>query len=135
MAHIAADSARCSIDRLEFKAASFENRVVGLIHFFVGFLCLFFAYIERITVFHDELSASHQTETRADFVTEFALELVKIVRQLLVASEVSAHHVGDDFFVRRTKAEITAFSVFQAEKFRTVVAPSAAFLPKFSRLD
>ncbi|MNN11989.1 hypothetical protein D3C81_1249660 [compost metagenome] len=91
--------------------------------------------MEGVGVLHDELATTHQAEARTDLVTELGLDLVHVERQLLVAGELVAGQVGDDFFVGRADAEVALVAVLQAQQLRAVLFPAAGLLPQLGRLD
>ena len=70
-------------------------------HFAVGFDQAFFVHMERVSIFHGELTATHNTETRTDFVTEFGLDLIQIQWQLFVTVYFIADQRSDNFFMCR----------------------------------
>ena len=53
---------------------------------------------------------------------------------MTVALDLAANEVGDDFLVRRSKAEIALMAVHHAQQLRTVLVPASGFLPQFRRL-
>ena len=91
--------------------------------------------MEGVGVLHDELAATHQTETRTDLVTEFGLDLVHVDRQLLVAVQLVAGQIGDHFFVGRADAEFAIMTILDAQQLRAVLHPATGFLPQLGRLN
>ncbi|KWV89428.1 hypothetical protein PFLmoz3_00850 [Pseudomonas fluorescens] len=129
-----ADGAVVRFNRAELQAQAREHVAVGLVHAVVGRLQGSLVGVERIGVLHDELAATHQAEAWADLVTKLGLDLIQVERQLLIAAQLVAHQVGDDFFVGRAGAEIAAMTVFKAQQLRAVLFPAPGFLPQLSRL-
>ncbi|MND53213.1 hypothetical protein D3C80_442450 [compost metagenome] len=90
--------------------------------------------MEGVGVLHDELATTHQAEARTDLVTELGLDLVEVDRQLLVAVQLVAREVGDDFLMGRADAELALMAVVQAQQLGAVLFPAAGFLPQLGRL-
>ena len=86
--------------------------------------------MKTVSVFHDELTATHQAETRPRFITKLGLDLVKIERQFPVGPHRAAYQIGNDFFMRRTEAEIAVVAVFETNELFAVLFPPTALLPK-----
>ena len=131
----AADGTGVRFYRTECQAASGEYSVVSIVHFIVALVQTFEVLVEGVCVLHDELTASHQTESRACFISVLGLNLVQVHRQLSVGSYVVTDDVGENFFVSWTQAEFSLVSVLYSPHFRTVREPSAGFLPQFCRLQ
>ena len=72
----AADGAGIRFYRSERQTAAGENSVISVIHGLVAFIKTGVILIERIRVFHDELSASHQAESRSCLVSVLGLNLI-----------------------------------------------------------
>ncbi len=83
-------------------------------HAIVGFLQRLLGEMEGVGVLHQEFASAHQPEARADLVTELGLDLVEVDRQLLVAVQLIAGQVGNDFFVGRAHAELAVVTILQA---------------------
>jgi len=132
---VAADAAAVRLHGAEFQPHSGEDSRVSGEHGAVAFRQARFVDVKRIGVFHQKFAGAHHAESGADFVTEFGLELVEIHGQLLVAAQFAPGDVGDHLFVRRPIDELAVVPVLEAQQFRSVFAPTARFLPKFSRLD
>ena len=135
MGNTASDVPGIGLDRPEIKTAAFENGRVSVMHDPVHFVKRCLVGMERIRVFHDEFTSAHQAVTRADFVPELRLYLIQAHGQVAVRPYRFSDYIHDHFLVRGSQTEIIAFSVCQAQKFRAVIIPSAAFLPEFRRND
>ena len=131
----AADSTGVSFYRTELQTASGKYSFVSFIHFIVALVQTFVVLVEGVSVLHDELTASHQTESRTSFVSVLGLNLIQVHRQLSVGSYVVSDNVSEYFFVSWTQAEFSLVSVLYSPHFRTVCEPSAGFLPQFCRLQ
>ena len=131
----ATDGAVVRFYRTELQAQASEHVAVSLVHAVISDLQRCLVGVERIGVLHDELAATHQAEARANFVTELGLDLVQVDRQLLVAVQLVAAQIGDDFFVGRAHAELATVAIFKAQQLRTVLFPATGLLPQFSRLN
>ena len=130
----AADAAGVCGDGAEFQTQTGKDTAVSVVHILIGRLKRGVVGMEGISVFHDELARAHHTETRAHFVAEFGLDMVKVFRQLFVAVDFFAYDVGNNFFTGWTHAEIAVMTVFQAQQFFTIKLPAAGFLPQLGRL-
>ena len=131
----AADVAGVGIDCDMIERAAVEDRAVRHAHLFVDLIERFAIRVKRIRVLHHELAASHETETRTDFVAELGLDLIQIHRQRAVRIDRVAHRVGDDFLGRRRVAELAAVAVFDPQQLLAVDAPAFRFDPQFGRLN
>ena len=90
--------------------------------------------MEGIGVLHQEFTGAHDAEAWTDLVTEFGLDLVIIDGQLFVTVEFPARQVGDNFFVRRTKAEIPLVTIADFKHLWAKYFPATGFLPEFRGL-
>jgi len=94
-----ADRAGIGCHGAELQAEAGEDAGVGFVHVLVFALQIGERSMERVAVLHQKLAAAHDAETRTDLVAEFGLDLVEMTRQLAIALDLAAHHVGDDFLV------------------------------------
>ena len=132
---IAAPNGACiSFNRPEGQSASGKNPVVCVIHRLIAFIQALIILIERISVLHDEFSASHQSKTRSGFISVLGLNLIQIHRQLPVRGYIVSNNVGKNFLMCWSQTKISAVSVFQSPELRSVCVPSSGLLPKFGRL-
>ena len=90
--------------------------------------------MKGIGVFHHEFAGTHHPKTRADFITEFGLNLIKIKRQLLVAANFRAGNVGNHFFVGRAKAKLAFVPIGNFQHLRTKHRPASRFIPQLAWL-
>ena len=134
MGVIAADLAAVGFDGFEIQAAAREDARIGIVFILIALVQAFFVDVEGISIFHDELTAAHEAETRADFVAVFILHLPQRDGHLLVRAQFIADQGRNQFFVCRPEAEMIAMAVFEFEHFRAIGIPAARFMPDFSRL-
>ena len=120
--------------RTEGQTATVKYIGVSIIHRFVGYVQTSFVTVKGISVFHDEVTATHQTEARTTFITEFILNLIYVHRKLTIRTNITFNQGGYHFFVGRAKAVFTVVTVFQTNHFCAVSTPTTTFLPNFSRL-
>jgi hypothetical protein len=71
---------------------------------------------------------------RADLVPELGLDLVEMHRQLAVAANLAARHIGDDLLVRRAHAEVPVVAVLDPQQLGAVLLPTPGLLPQLGRL-
>ena len=90
--------------------------------------------MKGIGVFHHEFAGTHHPKTRADFITEFGLNLIKIKRQLLVAANFRAGNVGNHFFVGRAKTKLAFVPIGNFQHLWTKYRPTSRFIPQFAWL-
>ena len=90
--------------------------------------------VKAVGIFHDELTATHQTKTRTTLVTEFGLNLVEVLRQLFVAAKLLSRHIGDDFLAGGLHHKVTAMTVLDAQELRAHLFKATGLLPQLSRL-
>ncbi len=74
----AADGAGIGLDDAEHQPGAGENARVGLVHGVVAALVRVTIQVERVSVLHDELARTHDTETGPNLVAELGLYLVEI---------------------------------------------------------
>ncbi len=104
-------------------------------HPVVGFLQRLLIQMKGVGILHQELAPTHEPEARADLVAELGLDLIEVDRQLLVAVQLIARQIGDDFLMGRADTELAVMAILQAQQLRSVLLPATGFLPKFGRLD
>ena len=135
MAERTADSSRVRLDHAVLKTTTLEDTAVSLAHLLVAGVGTFISRIKRVGVFHNELAATHQAETGADFITELGLDLVKVNRQLTVGVDRATHDLRDHLFVGGSNAEFGLFAVFQAQQFFAVLLPAPGLFPEIGRTN
>lgn len=135
MGAAAADGAVVGLHGAEVEAQAGEDLAVGAVHDVVGFLQGSLGVVEGVGVLHDEFAPTHQAEARTDLVTELGLDLIHVDGQLLVAVQLVAGEVGDDFFVGRADAEFATMAVLQAQQLGAVLLPATGLLPQLAGLD
>ena len=129
MRSLAADRAGVGGDRSELESEPGEDARIRVVHRLVRLQHAVVVRVERISVLHHELARAHHAETRADFIAELGLDMIEIDRQLLVAFQLFACDVGNDFFGGWLDHEVALVAVLDAQQLRAVVIPSAGFLP------
>jgi alpha-amylase len=85
----------------EIQTHAAENVAVSLMHFTVGFDQTVFVQMEGISIFHGEFTTTHHTKARANFITEFGLDLIQVQWQLFVAVYFVTNQCSNDFFMGR----------------------------------
>ena len=73
-------------------------------------------------------------KTGSYLVAKLGLYLIKVNRQLLIAADLAAGQIGNDFFVGRADTELPVMTVMKAKQFRAILVPTTRFLPQFRRL-
>ncbi len=131
---VAADAAAIGLRRPELQAHAGENAGVRIEHGAVPFSETRLIDVKGVGVLHDELARAHDAKARPDLVAELRLDLVEIHRKLLVAAQLAARDVGDDFLVRRPIDELAFVAVLEPEKLGTVLGPAVGFLPELCGL-
>ena len=67
--------------------------------------------METVSVFHEELTSTHEAETRTNLITELYLRLIEIRRKLLVAAQLVAHERRDELLMCGPKAILHAMTI------------------------
>src|SRR5581483_413568 len=134
VADVAADRAGIRRHRAEFQTQPRENARISFVHRLVRFIERRLIQMKRIGILHQEFARAHHAETRTDFVAEFGLYLEERDRQLLVAGNLAAHEIADDFLVRGAETVFLLLAVAHFQERRTVFFPAAGFFPQFARL-
>ena len=129
-----ADQAGIRLHGSKGEAAAGENALIGVIHFLVTGLGGFVRSVEAVGVFHDEFLGAHEAETRADFITELGLDLIKRHWQLAVGTDLAGEKRGDDFLVGGTQQPFAFGAVVQLEEHVAGGLVTSALLPDFRRL-
>ncbi len=135
MARVAADRAGVGLHGAEREAEPREDARVGVVHVAVFAREIVCVEVERVGILHQELARAHDAEARADLVAELGLDLVEVDRQLLVALELVAREIGDDFLVRRAVAVPGVLAVLELEQLSAEFLPASGFVPELLRLD
>ncbi len=91
--------------------------------------------MERVGVFHQELTGTHHAKARTHFVTELGLDLIEVQRQLLVGAQLVTDQIGNDLFMRRAENKRALATVGNAQQLRTVLLPATTLLPQVSGLN
>ena len=97
----------------EFETQAAENIHVSASHFFITLLSPFLCFVKGIGIFHDELSPTHETKARTDFIAVLGLNLIKTHRQIAITLQVLTHKITDHFFVGRAQTEILIGFIFK----------------------
>ena len=135
MGSATADRTGVSLYRAEIQPHTAEDFAVSGIHRVVGFLQRFLRGMERVSIFHQELTGAHHAETRANFIAELGLNLIKVQRQLFVRVQLIANQVSNDLFVSRPEDEWAIATIGNAQQLRAILLPATALLPQFRRLN
>ena len=134
MGRPATDGPRVRLHRAEVQAAALEDTAVGGVHHLVGLRQGVAVQVEGVGILHQEFPRPHHPEAGADLVAELGLDLVKVHRQLLVATQLTPRQVGDDLLVGGTEAEFPLVTVLEAQQLRAVLLPAPGLLPQLRRL-
>ena len=135
MAHIAADGAGIGANGDCLQAHAGKGLEIAGIHVVVRALGAVLVEIEGVIVLHQEFAAPHHAETRAHFVAEFPLDLIKVLRQIPITFDEAAEDIGDDFFVGRAVEHLPLMTVDDAQHLLAVIVVAPAFFPEIGRLD
>ena len=90
--------------------------------------------MERISIFHHKLARAHDAKTRANFIAEFGLDLIKINRELFVGTDFFTRNIGNYFLMRRAKTEIALMPVLDFQHLWAKNFPTPSFVPELFRL-
>src|SRR4249919_2092869 len=131
----AADRAGVGEHGAELQSQAGEDAAVGVVHVLVFGGERFVVDVEGVGVLHQELARAHHAEARADLVAELGLDVVEIDRELLVAGQLAAGEVGDDFLGGGSIAVAGLLAVLDLEQLATELLPAPGLLPQFLRLD
>jgi hypothetical protein len=110
-----ADVSRVCFNRDVIERASRENAAVCVAHFLVCLAQRFDRRVERVGILHRELAPAHQSESRAQLVAEFRLDLIEVDRKLAIRIHRIAHDVGDHFLSRRRVDEVAIVAILDAQ--------------------
>ena len=133
-AQVTADGATVCSDRAVLQAEAVKDFSVGLGHDLVAGFGGHHVAVKAVGVFHGELAPTHQTKTGTAFVAELGLDLVEVFRQLLVAADLLAGDVGDDFFARWLHHKVAAMAVFDTQQLGAHFVEASGLLPQLRGL-
>ena len=135
MRKFSADHAGVGLNGKRLQTAALKNPRVGIVHPLVTHLRRRVAHVETVGVFHDEFLGAHEAEARPDFIPEFQLNLVKILRHLPVGTDLARGQQRDDFLVRRPEHPLLARAIADLVEHVGGGFVAAALLPDFRRLQ
>ncbi len=130
----AADGSRIRFHCPESQPASGKDLFIGIVHIVVASVQAFVIPVKGIGILHDELPAPHQAETGSCLVPVFGLNLIQVQGKLTVGGYIVPNHVGKDFLMGGSQAEIPAVPVLETPEFRPVSEPSSRLHPQLCRL-
>ena len=90
--------------------------------------------MEGISVLHDEFAATHQAKARANFVSEFVLNLIEGDGELAVGTQQFARQGGDDLFMGGTQTNLASLAILEVKHDSLasgVALPAATAFPQF----
>ena len=87
---------------------------------------------EGISVFHNELTATHKTKAWATLVTELILNLIERYRKLLIALELISNKVCEGFLVSWAKSKLTVVAIMHTHELVSVDVPTTRLFPELS---
>ena len=96
-----------------------------LIHDLVGLIETFLVNVKGVSVLHDELTGTDNTESRSLLVSVLVLDLIKRNRQILVGSESISYSLCERLLMRRSEAERSAASIAHSEHLGAELLPSS----------
>ena len=134
MAEVTADGAGVGGHGDGLDAEAGEGAHVGEHHLAVGDDGAGVVDVEAVGVFHEEFAAAHDAEAGADFVAEFPLDVVEVLRQFAIGLDALAEDVGDHFLVGGAEEHVAVVAVFQAEHFLAVAVVAAGLAPEVGGL-
>ena len=111
---VATDSAAVGRHGAVPQAKAVEDGAVSRGHGLIAEFGRFQVAVKTVGIFHDEFARTHHAKTRAAFVAELGLYVVKIARQLFVTFDLLARDVGHHLFAGRLDDEVAVMPVFHA---------------------
>ena len=87
---------------------------------------------EGISVFHNELTATHKTKTWTTLVTELILNLIERYRKLLITLKLVSNKISESFLVSWTKSKLTIMAVMHTHELVTIDIPTTRLFPELS---
>ena len=132
---VAADRPGIRLHRDRLQAHALVCPEIGHEHLPVSLHGTVIIQIEGVVVLHQELTATHDPESRPDLVPEFPLDVVKHFRQVAIALHRGAEDLRDQFLVGRTVQHLAAVPVLDAQHFLAVIVVAARLPPQVGCLN
>src|SRR5690625_147886 len=124
------------------QAATGKKCFISLPHRRINLGRFLIIYVKAVTILHQKFPRAHQSKTRPDFISEFHLDLVKILRKIPIARNLVADQRSDDFLVRRPEHLLHFLLLFRFRRsipnrihYLTRRIPARTFLPQLSRME
>ena len=135
MRNIPAHGTGIRLDDRHIQPAALKYFLVGPVHQLIISFQTGFIPVKAVSILHDKLAGPDNTETRADFVPEFSLDLIQHDRQLPIRMHMVLHQIRDHLFVRGAQTHFAAALIFKTDHdlFHRLIP--AGLLPKFDRLQ
>ncbi len=127
--------ARVRLDGQILKTAAIEDAAVSHPMLLVADVEPFRRQVERVAVFHRELTDAQQARFGTRFVAEFRLNLIPDLGQLLVAAQLAARDEGHVLLVRHGQAQLASEAILQLEEVIAHHVVAARFLPQLGRVQ
>ena len=91
--------------------------------------------VEAVGVLHQELTAPHHAEARADLVAELPLDVIEHLRHVAVGSREGAENLGDHLLVGGAEEHVPAVPVGDPQHLLAVVIVAPGLPPEIRGLD
>ena len=115
MGYLAADITAVGNNGAELQLKAIENACIGPVHHLIRLFQGILAEMKGISVFHNKFPGSHDSETRANLIAEFGLDLVEIGRQLFITADYVPDQVCYDFLVGGSQTEIPFMPILETQ--------------------
>ena len=135
MAQIATDRAGIGAHRYGLQAHPREGLEIGDEHLVVGHLAGRGVDVERVGVLHQELAPAHHAEPRPHFVAELPLNVIKVLRQVLVALHRMLEDICYKLFICWTIKHLPIMPVGDPQHLLAVILVAPRVAPQVGRLD
>ena len=94
-AQVSADGTAVGRDCAVLQTKSIKNSTVRLSHVLITGFGILHVFIKTISILHEKFTPPHETKSRTTLISEFNLNLIKVLWQLFVAFEFLPCKIGD----------------------------------------
>ena len=114
------------------KTRTVTNVLVSNLLLVIAFLQRLLICREGISVFHNELTATHKTKTWTTLVTELILNLIERYRKLLITLKLVSNKICESFLVSWAKSKLTVVAIMHTHELVSVDVPTTRLFPELS---
>ncbi len=135
MALIAADGSGLGPHRDRLQPHAREDTQIGDEHALIGAPRRGLVDIEGIGVLHQEFAPAHDAEARPLLVAKLPLDMVEVLRQVAIGTDIRTEDLRDHVLVGRPVEQFALVPVFYAQHLWAVSVVAAGLAPEIGELQ